>query len=178
MSAAVEVAPDLSARAAWEAQTPLPRLGTPAGDAVAWSFANTCANHDDASMARCWVDMGLRRVATLSRGSLRWWPADYHRPSVDLRREAAAGLNRFMRDSRVHLLREAGAPGIIPAPDLMIAVDVDAGGGEWRTLSGGAFGEDWISLGAFCWRCSRGRAAARIAQVCGYRRLPRVGDLR
>ena len=62
-------------------------------------------------------------------------------------------------------------------PDLLLMIDVDGGDGAWRTAGGGATGEDWISLGAFCWRVARGAAAARLAQISGYRRLPRVGDI-
>jgi hypothetical protein len=129
-------------------------------------------------MARCLVQMGLRRVATLTRGDIVWWPPEWFRPTLGFTRESCARSNRALRDSRVFLLREAGGDGaIIPGPDLLLAVDVDAGG-EWRTCSGGAVGEDWISLAAFCWRCTRGQAAVRIVKICGYRRLPRVGDLR
>jgi hypothetical protein len=167
-----------AARQWWDERFPLPRRGTPEGDAPAWSFANTCAGFDDAAMARCLVAMGLRRVAVVSRGQVAWWPPDYHRAGLHADRPALARVNRFIRDSRVFVMR-AGAPGgVIPAPDLLLLVDVDAGDGAWRTCSGGAVGEDWIGLGAFCWRLSRGQAAARIARVCGYRRLPRVGDLR
>jgi hypothetical protein len=185
MSAALETPPDDAAAWAaeaarwWQERHPLPRLGTPEGDAPAWSFANVCAGYDEASMARVLVEMGLRRVATLARGDIRWWPPEYHRASRHWEREEAARLNRFLRGSRVFLMQERGGAGrVIPPPDLMLAVDVDAGAGAWRTLSGGAVGEDWISLGAFCWRVGRGAAAARIVRICGYRRLPRVGDLR
>jgi hypothetical protein len=181
MSAALQLPaePDVWAEACrwWHERHPLPTLGTAEGDAPAWTFANVAAGYDDAARARVLVDMGLRRVAVLPRGDLRWWPPDYHRPSMGLPREDAARLNRFLRDSRVFLMQEAGRSGrVIPPPDLLIAIDVD-GGGAWRTASGGAVGEDWITLGAFCWRATRGAAAARIARVCGYRRLPRVGDL-
>lgn len=169
----------MEARQHWDARYFLPRLGTPEGDAPSWSFANVCAGFDDASMARCLVQMGLRRVATLTRGEIAWWQPDWFRRGMGFSGESCARSNRFMRDSRVFLLREAAGDGaIIPPPDLMLAVDVDAGDGAWRTCSGGAFGEDWISLGAFCWRCTRGQAATRLVKICGYRRLPRVGDIR
>lgn len=167
------------ARRWWDDRHPLPRLGTAGGDAVAWSFANVCAGHDDAAMARALVQMGLRRVGVMARGEIGWWPPDYLRASCHASRGTTARLNRFVRDSRVFLMQEAGRAGqVIPRPDLLLLVDVDAGDGEWRTASGGAVGEDWISLGAFCWRVGRGRAAARLAALSGYRRLPRVGDLR
>jgi hypothetical protein len=185
VSAALDALPDdgaewrREARLWWDQRFPSPKIGTPDGDAVAWAFANALAGHDDASMARVLVQMGLRRVATLARGELRWWPPDYHRALVHWGREEAARLNRFIRDSRVFLMREHGRGGqVLPPPDLLLAVDVDAGDGAWRTASGGAFGDDWISLGAFCWRVARGAAAARIARICGYGRLPRVGDIR
>lgn len=182
MSAALEQPAtfDVWAEAArwWHEKHALPKLGTAAGDAPAWGFANAAAGHDDAARARVLVDMGLRRVAVMPRGDLRWWPPAYHRPALGLPRDQAAALNRSLRDSRVFLMQEAGRAGrVIPPPDLLIAVDAD-GAGEWRAASGGAVGEDWISLGAFCWRVTRGAAAVRIARICGYRRLPRVGDLR
>jgi hypothetical protein len=175
-------APDtwlLEARRAFEARFPAPRLGTQAGDAVAWSFANICAGFDDGAMARCLVQMGLRRVATVARGDIAWWQPDWLRPGMGFSKGCCARSNRTRRDSRVFLLREVGARGaIIPPPGVLLAVDVDAGDGAWRTCSGGAMGEEWISLGAFCWRCTRGQAATRIVKLCGYRRLPRVGDIR
>jgi hypothetical protein len=155
---------------------PAPRLGTPAGDAICWDVANTRVDHDDASRARALVDMGLLRVAEVARGAIRWWQPGYYRPRFTGDRDMCARLNRSMRDSRVFVMREL-RPGIIPPPAAFLFVDVD-GGGEWRTASGGAFGEDWISLGAFCWRTTRGKAAARMSRAVGAGRLPRVGDIR
>lgn len=167
-----------------------------------WSLPNMILWGDDAAMARGFVAMGLQRLTVMSRGDFAWWQPEYLRApardefargwklDADLceevigkawqeRREGLAALNRGMRDSRVFIMQELKVPGhyappgrIIPAPDLVILVDVDAGAGEWRTASGGAQGEDFISLAAFCWRSTRGKAAARLSSVFGYRRLP------
>ena len=167
-----------------------------------WSLPNMILWGDDAAMARGFIAMGLKRLAVMARGDFAWWQPEYLRgPARDEfgrgwkldaeirdgvlqaaweeRRERLAALNRNLRDSRVFLMQELKAPGhyaapgrVVPAPDLLILVDVDAGAGEWRTASGGAQGEDFISLAAFCWRTTRGKAAARLSSVFGYRRLP------
>lgn len=162
---------------AWREMHPLPRRGTREGDTPAWAFADICALRDTGDVARVMVAMGLRRVAVYARGELAWWPPEYWRwprGRFLASRETLAAINAFRRDQPVYAMR-AEDPDIIPRPDLLLFVERYTG--EWRTASGGARGEDIVSLGAFCWRISRGQAAQRIVRVCGYQRLPRVGDL-
>lgn len=175
MSAAAEPAEAVRAlREEIERIWPAPRRGTPAGDAIAWAFANALALSDTAFFARAMVAMGLRRIAVLPHGDIRWWQPEYCRAGMHWSRGTAADINRFLRDSRVFVMHPTD-PAVVPPPDLLLLVNRDTG--AWRTASGGAFGDDIISLGAFCWRCTTGKAAARIARACGYRNLPRVGDL-
>lgn len=83
-------------------------------------------------------------------------------------REDAAAVNRAMRDSPVLLML---APK--DRPFRLVLIDTGHGMGCWRDPANAVRGDCLIALGMLMWREDRfGRAAARIARLCGMRRIP------
>lgn len=70
----------------------------------------------------------------------------------------------------------------VAAPAGSVTIWLDAGEldrtgvAPWRTADGGAVGQDLFALGAFVWGCGYGRAAHRVARLCG-QRLRTVGEM-
>lgn len=155
--------------------------------------------HQGANLARCTAQMGLHHLVTLPRRAFSYWPVEPHR--IPTEREMLAtgssvaargfqaklwpadalaaldrpgapldGLSRAQIDDQ-----RMGAPVIslgerpLPRPGRIILLDTwDL---SWRTTSGGALGDGVVSLGAWRWGCSTGKAAARLAKICR-RRFP------
>lgn len=85
-----------------------------------------------------------------------------------VQRDNAAVMNREMRDSAVLIML---APK--DRPFRLILIDTGHGQGCWRDPANAVRGDCVISLGMLMWReDSFGRAAARIARLCGLRRIP------
>lgn len=138
-----------------------PRRGTRDGEAPAWRFADTVATHSLANLARVLAGMGLtRRMMAWDRHGTALWYENRLRGAA--LRDAVADFPCFLmaRDDRTDM------------------VWVCAVSGDWVTASGAARGEGITGLGAFMWDCGAGESARRIVRLCGYRSLPRVGDLR
>ncbi len=138
-----------------------PRRGTAEGEKPAWIFADVVATFSLGNLARVLAGMGLaRRVFQAARiGTPLWYESRLR--SRDLRDACA--------DEPVFLM--AGADGVHVAW-------VAAASGHWMTVSRGARGLGLTDLGVFMWETGRGEAARRIVRLCGYRSIPRVGDLR
>lgn len=139
-----------------------------------WPAVTVEALSSDANIGRVLADMAFDRyLGSLPRGSIAWWrpayvaiPHDTFRAYGDRapvylasRRDAAAQLNRAMRDSPVHLL----ALG-----ERVICLDEFAGEGAWRTADGHNRGDTLIELGMWRWATTYGKAAARIARAIGF----------
>ncbi len=82
-------------------------------------------------------------------------------------RAAVAEVNRMMRDSEVLFMQ---APK--DRPFAMVLIDIGAGDGAWRSPDHAVRGDCLISLGALMWGERYGRAARRIARLCGIYALP------
>lgn len=165
MSATKQVAEDFDfwavAGAEFMKDAQAPKRGTVAGEAVAWSFADTVATFSLANLARVLAGMGLtRRLFAVPRmGSPLWYE----------NRLRGAALRAQVGDAPVFVMaNDAGT-------EMAWVCSVS---GDWVTMSGGARAEGITGLGAFLWNVGSGEAARRIVRLCGYRSLPRVGDLR
>jgi hypothetical protein len=132
----------------------------PPRDAVDWCFGDVAAVHSLGDLARVLADMGLvRRLAVLPRRRSRLWYENRLR-SLDLS------------------LHVAKFPVFLMATeDDATRVWVCSVTGNWITNSGGAKGEGITGLHAFMAGTGAGKAAQRIARICGYRRLPYVREL-
>lgn len=138
------------------------------------------------NLPRVLAAMGFdRHCGTIPRGSIAWWRPDYitirmperFPPAADpaaqsasyrARRVADLGpVNRWMRDSEVHLLASG---------DRIICVDTGAGDGEWRSADGANRGRDLIDLGMWRWSCKFGQSASRIQKIIGMAAIPQVKD--
>lgn len=153
------------------AHFPLPKRGTPAGDKIAWWVAHEAAM---LQLPRVLAGMGFtRHLGPLPRGGVAGFePAYATGVTIGLgvcTREEAALRNRIAARRACRLMVREDAP--------KIACWVCQLTGEWRDARGGAFGEDLLTLGAYAWSISYGRAAHRIARLAGHGELPRVGDL-
>ena len=91
------------------------------------------------------ANMGFTgRLSKHPRGELAWWPKT---------------------DWEVYAMgRPRGLPTIF----------IDIGSGMWRTEDGYQRGADLIALAAFIWGLPYGKAAFRVARICGLRELPNV----
>lgn len=82
-------------------------------------------------------------------------------------RAAVAEINRAMARAPCRLcIRDD------PREAVWLAED----SGEWRSVGGGAFGDDLASLAAFLWRCRYGQAGWRIARLCGLAQVPALRE--
>ncbi|GGJ14052.1 hypothetical protein [Neoroseomonas lacus] len=138
-----------------------PRRGSKEGEAPAWIFADIVATHGVGNLARVLAGMGLvSRIFHAPRfGTPLWYENRLRSPAL---RDACG-------DEPVFLM--AGKDGAHVAW-------VASATGHWMTVSRGARGLSLTELGAFIWEVGRGEAARRIVRICGYRSVPRVGDLR
>ncbi len=137
-----------------------PKRGTKEGDAPAWGFADLAATQSIVNLARVLAGMGLvTRVFQARRfGTPLWYENRLRTPAL---REACGDEPVFLMAGRdgAHVAWVASATG------------------HWMTVSRGARGISITELGAFIWEIGRGEAARRIVRICGYRSIPRVGDL-
>lgn len=172
----------------------------PQAAAPFWRVAHEAALEPD-NLPRVLAGMGfLRRLFTARRGEIQWWQPDYHRVRPALlrlrdcgahaarglqagewsadalaaldaeevrARAAVAEVNRMMRDSEVLFMQ---APK--DRPFAMVLIDIGAGDGAWRSPDHAVRGDCLISLGALMWGERYGRAARRIARLCGIYALP------
>lgn len=138
-----------------------PRRGTREGEAPAWGFADIVATHSIAHLARVLAGMGLvtRIFQTPRFGSPLWFECRLRSPAL---REACG-------DEPVFLMGDRGGAHVAWVASIT---------GHWMTVSRGARGLGLAELGAFIWDTGRGDAARRIVRLCGYRSIPRVGDIR
>jgi hypothetical protein len=149
---------------------PLPRLGTPAGDKVDWRLVHHRAMHPP-NLPRVIAGMDFDRITPeMPRGGVPGFEPEYLRVGIAAADwDTAALMNRALMFIPCRMLAR-GTPATL-------SVWLDMIEGCWRDTRGGALGEDIITLGAYAWRCSFGRAAHRISRLTGHGELPRVGDL-
>jgi hypothetical protein len=149
---------------------PPPKLGTPEGDKPDWILVHERAMHPP-NLPRVIAGMDFDRITPeVPRGGCPGFEPTYLRTGYAfLDRDTAAQMNRASMYRPCRLLLR-GTPSTL-------SVWLDMIEGCWRDTRGGALGEDIITLGAYAWRCSFGRAAHRISRLTGHGELPRVGDL-
>lgn len=150
-----------TASSAFKASLDAPRRGTRDGEVVAWSFADIVATHSLANLARVLAGMGLvTRVFQAARfGTPLWYE----------RRLRSDELRTACGEEQVFLMADADGKHIAWVGSVT---------GHWMTVSRGARGLGLTDLGVFLWDIGHGEAARRIVRLCGYRSVPRVGDLR
>lgn len=139
----------------------MPKRGTKEGELPAWSFVDVIATSGLGNLARVLAGLGLvsRAFQAPRFGTPLWYENRLRSPEL---REACG-------DEPVFLM--AGKDGAHVAWVASVT-------GHWMTVSRAARGVSLTELGAFIWDVGRGEAARRIVRICGYRSIPRVGDLR
>jgi len=137
--------------------------------ALNWGFVASLAL-DPENLPRVLAGMGFdRRVTTLRRGDIRWWQPPYAAiGAVPLaarahRREHCAAINRAMAERPVLMMHRY-------EPETTIFIDTVEG--CWRSLDHAQRGPDLVALGALMWEVRPGRAAHRIARLCGLPEAP------
>jgi hypothetical protein len=88
-----------------------------------------------------------------------------------LDRDDAIQRERIAARNRERNLRPAY---LCASPDLAIRICTVTG--AWASVSGGANGDDLVSLGSLRWNCKGGPAAFRIARLAGLDNLPVMPD--
>lgn len=134
---------------------------------------------DHENLPRCLAALGFNdRVATVTRGQIKWWQPPYHRapevnPALGGRAQAEAfvvsrraqlgAVNRFMRDAPVYLMHRHDPEAIIC---------LDASTGEWRSPDNAIRGDDLVSLASYMWGVGLAYACHRLARACGLAEAP------
>jgi hypothetical protein len=120
-----------------------------------------------ANLPRALVGMGFDRApGPMPRGGVLGFEPAWSRRRLGIAsRDEAAAMNRDKLRWPVRLaIRDADR----------LAVYVCTVTGQWRTVAGGAAGDDLAALAAMAWQQAYARSAYRLARICGVEVIPDV----